>query len=547
MIKDAARVFYRSKLLIGIALLTLPFCGCYAFRYYGRTGIGMIPAQLQQALSLSLYLFIITMFLSYEYHKKLKATGIAEAAAATPEGKNGQPFWSAGIVLSIWICMVTLFLILCVICCYSFYHIKDPNGEYIKHIIWNMLLNIFLIMELGLLIGSFLSRFRNRFVPYFTMILAAYLVSPYSEELAGQISQSTDGKSPVYRFVELFNIMPLVYTKFAPNYSFGESLLPYRVALILFWCAAVLTGIFLSVPRTRKWGKLSALLSCVCLLVYLVPSSKVIMNGNPANTLAHDQYYYSIQNAKLRDEEGGYHIRSYRMELSVGLRLTADVLMEVDESLPEYKMTLYHGYKVKSVSDGNNHPLKVSQEGDYITVKNTENLNIQKIRLVYSGCSPAYYSNIQGIFLPGYFAYYPRTGFVPLFDRETYDFKECFVNPNTEFAVKVNTDQTLYTNLEKNGKWYHGKSDGVTILSGFYCRKVLSNGNSIVYPYLYGVNIYDGQVMGEKGLTKYYEMMENRLTDLGRKNTIVFCVPNVKQVVNQHDGKNQIITRSIAI
>ena len=120
-----------------------------------------------------------------------------------------------------------------------------------------MLLNIFLIMELGLLIGSFLSRFRNRFVPYFTMILAAYLVSPYSEELAGQISQSTDGKSPVYRFVELFNIMPLVYTKFAPNYSFGESLLPYRVALILFWCAAVLTGIFLSVPRIRKWGKLS--------------------------------------------------------------------------------------------------------------------------------------------------------------------------------------------------------------------------------------------------------------------------------------------------
>ena len=56
----------------------------------------MIPAQLQQALSLSLYLFIITMFLSYEYHKKLKATGIAEAAAATPEGKNGQPFCTGG-------------------------------------------------------------------------------------------------------------------------------------------------------------------------------------------------------------------------------------------------------------------------------------------------------------------------------------------------------------------------------------------------------------------------------------------------------------------
>ena len=48
-------------------------------------------------------------------------------------------------------------------------------------------------------------------------------------------------------------------------------------------------------------------------------------------------------------------------------------------------------------------------------MKNTENLKIQKIRLVYSGCSPAYYSNTQGIFLPGYFAYYPRTGFAQAF------------------------------------------------------------------------------------------------------------------------------------
>lgn len=547
LIKDALRVFYKSKIIVGVVVLTFIFSGIFVLKFYGRTGLGMVVAQLQQALKLSQYLFIVMMFISYEYIKKFRMGGIAEIGRTSHWGKKGKQFFASYFILSLWSISITIFISGCVIFSYAFYEIHDPNGEYIFHIIWNMLLNIFLIMELGALIGSFLSGFQKRIVSYVCMIMVAYLVSPYPERLADQVSISTNGKAPVYYLVELFNIMPLVNTNYTPNYSFGESLLPYRIALIFFWCALVASCILFSVNRLRKWTVFGILIGCVCVWIYSLPSSKVIMDGNPSNTLAHDQYYYLIQRGITKTEDAKFSISKYKMELSIGLQMDANVTMEVDKSLSEYKMTLYHGYKVKEAWSDENQQLEVKQNGDYVTIKNTTGKEIKQICLSYTGCSPAYYSNIQGIFLPGYFAYYPRAGYISLFDEATLDIKECFVDANTEFSVKINTKQKLYTNLEKNGDWYKGKCDGFTLLSGFYMEHNLSNGNRIVYPYLYGIATVDEEQSGEKAMDAYYDMIEKSLDDMGKKNTIVFCVPNVNQLVNQHNGQKQIITRSIAI
>jgi hypothetical protein len=286
--------------------------------------------------------------------------------------------------------------------------------------------------------------------------------------------------------------------------------------------------------------------AAILFAVYSLPSSKIIMNGNPENTLAHDQYYYTGQDAEIKDEKAEYEISAYQMELSIGLEMSADVVMDVSQSLPEYKMSLYHGYKVKSAYDGSGNVLSFTQEGDYVTITNSTDSEIGQIRLVYEGCSPAYYSNVQGIFLPGYFAYYPRAGFVPLYDESVGGISECFVDADTEFAVKMNTHQTLYTNLEKDGDWYRGKCDGFTVLSGFYEEKELSNGNRLIYPYLYGIEMDTGAT-GDEALEEYYEMMETRLEEMGRENTTVFCGPNINQMVNRYEGEKQIITKSIAI
>jgi hypothetical protein len=531
---------------MGLSLLTLPFCGWYSTRYYGGHGVGMVMEQLEQALSLSLYLFVIAMFVSYEYFKKFRADGIAEAAQTTEKGKESRQFFSAYLILSLWAIIVTVLLIICAVYTYSFYEISDPNGEYVRHIILNMILNIFLIMELASLIGAFLSGGRSRIISYLVMIFAAYMVSPYPERIADSISRSTNGNATVYWFVEACNILPLVNTNFTPNLPFGESLLPYRIAIILFWCVVFLTGIIFSSRRTRKWGVIGLAAAAALFAVYSLPSSKVIMNSNPENTVGHDQYYYLVQDAEIKDEKAEYKISAYQMDISIGLEMSADVVMDVSQSLPEYKMSLYHGYKVKSAYDGSGNVLSFTQEGDYLTVTNSVDSEIGQIRLVYEGYSPAYYSNVQGIFLPGYFAYYPRAGFVTLYDYYEGGITECFVDADTEFAVKINTHQTLYTNLEKDGDWYRGKCDGFTVVSGFYKEKELSNGNRLIYPYLYDFD-GDSEAAGDEALEEYYESMETRLEELGRENTTVFCGPNVNQMVNRYEGEKQIISKSIAI
>lgn len=547
LIKDVFRVFYKSKVLMGIVAFSFVFSGIFVFRYYGKTSIGMVVAQLQQALKLSQYLFAMIVFVSYEYMKRFRAAGMDEASGVSLFGRKQMHLLAAYLLLTVWAMLFTVFLSACVIFSYSYYDIQDVGWEYIVHIVKNMLLNIFLIMELGGLIGLCLSHFQNRIIAYTTMIIVNYLVSLYPERLADQISVASEGKTPIYYFVEIFNIMPLVNTNYAPNYSFGESLLPYRIALILFWCAVLVTGMLFSVRSLRKWTILAVLMSCICISIYVKPASKVIMNSNPENTLAHDQYYYLIQNGIQKSEEADYNISKYKMELSIGFQMEATVTMSVDKSLPCYRMTLYHGYKVKKAWGDGKQRLAVQQEGDYVTVVNNTGKDITQIHLSYAGYSPAYYSNGQGIFLPGYFAYYPRAGFLPLFDDMVWDISECFVDENTEFAVKLNTNQKLYTNLPRKGEWYVGKCDGFTVVSGFYIEKKLNNGNRIVYPYLYGIAVIDEENSEEAAMKAYYNMIEESLDIMEKKNTIVFCVPNVNQLVNQHNGKRQIITRSMAI
>lgn len=429
---------------------------------------------------------------------------------------------AAHFILNVWIVILSVIICVCILVSFSFYEIKEPHQKYTMHIIKNILVNISLILELGVMIGIFLSKFKNRIVTYTVMIVITYMVSPYPERIADQISIATQGKTAIYKIVEMFNIMPLVSTNYMPNYAFGESLLPYRIALIMFWMVFVITLILITELKKYRVAIVSVVLTCICVGIYCVPSSKVIMDSNPDNTLAHDQYYYLVQKHKMKEESVDYKISSYKMNIKIGLQMQVELTMDVDKTLSKYKMTLYHGYKVKKAYNDKNIKLKVEQNGDYITVVNQNNEKTKKIHLIYEGYSPAYYANSQGIFLPGYFAYYPRAGFISLFDNETWDISNSFVDSNTYFEVKVNTKQKIFTNLEKKGEKYIGKCDGLTMLSGFYAEKKLSNGNRIIYPYLYGIGVIDKEQSADAAMNDYYSIIEKSLDEMKKTNTTVF-------------------------
>lgn len=538
--RDTIKVFMRSKILF-FSMVILYFYSIHFTMTYFRYPLegSIVTAQLQQALKLSFYLFLVVLFLSYEYYLKFRHHGMEEVLAAVKYGKKKKTLWCAFFTMTLWIGILTVTLCICVIIAYSWYGIHDPHGEYRCHIIQNMMVNVFLIMELGNLMGLFLSKIKKRIIAYAIMILVVYLVSPYPERIADAQCVAGNYTRSIYPIIECFNIMPLTNTGFDTIAGYGEPLEVPRISLILFWIACFCLLICLS-EKCKKWKITFCSIAAIILFYgYAAPASVVNMNGNPDHTMAHDQYYYEASSeTKTKNKKANYHITSYNMDLKIGRLLKAKVTMEVSKSLKQYPMTLYHGYRINRICDQSGNDLDYVQKGDYITINNQWGKEIKKISVEYKGYSAAYYSNHQGIYLPGDFAYYLREGYIPLHDDEQMAMSSCFVRKDTKFKVKLDYGKKVYTNLPETKGVYEGKCDGFTIFSGFYKEKKFGNGNRLIYNYLYGECYLDG------GIDEICKSDEKSLEEIHKQGVTIFVAPNVNQMRNRDIGDRQILLRN---
>lgn len=537
LLRDAKRVFLKSKLLLLMTVLIYGYVINFLLRFYKMPlGSDSITASLDQALKLSFYLFLVLLFFSYEYYLKFQKDGADEITRCTKKGRKNQHLISAFCILTIWIILLSAVIAGFVIVEYKYYGIRDTNNEYIIHILKNIFVNFFLILELASCIGLLLSGTRKRIMAYAVMLLIIYAVSPYPERIADAQCMAGNVKHSIYPIVELFNIMPLVNSGFSVNTAFGESVLFYRISLILFWTAVVILLLFL-VRKCRIRNIVIIMVVCLCFGAgYVMPASKVNMNNNPENTMAHDQYYYETGN-KTKKEKPQYRITDYDMKLKIGRQLKAKVTMTVSKNLREYPMTLYHGYKVRAVSDQNGNPLKYSRETDYLNIKT--NKKAEKITVEYEGASAAYYSNRQGIYLPGDFAYYPRAGYLALYDEEQMAMTSNFVSPDTKFKTIIDYQGKIYTNLDKKGSVYQSVCDGCTIFAGFYKEKKFGDGNRIIYNYL-----SDECYLEPGGFSAILKEDEAELKKMKKSHVTIFVAPNVNQMRNCDIGQNQILLRN---
>lgn len=538
LIKDARRVFLKSKLLTFATVLVYGFAVCFLLRYYKLPlGSDSITLPLERALKLSFYLFLATLFISYEYYLKFQKEGIAEIAICTAKGKKHRQLMAAFFILTVWVFLLSAIIMGITIIEYQYYQISDPNHEYVIHIVKNIIVNIFLILQLASCIGFCLSKTEKRIFSYLVFLIIVYCVSPYPEKIADAQCMAGNIKNSIYPIVEFLNIMPLVNSGFSTIYAFGQSILSYRIALILFWTSMVVFFILMS-RKCRICYKIAAFICCVIFLAgYAMPASKVNMNNNPDNTMAHDQYYYETGVGKVKRKDANYKITAYNMDLKIRRQLEAKVSMKVTRSLKKYLMTLYHGYKVRKVYDQNGKSMGYDQKGDYIEIRAED--NIKTITVEYEGYSAAYYSNAQGIYLPGDFAYYPRAGYLPLYQKSQMAMTSNFVSEDTKFKVSIDYRGKIYTNLVKRKKDYQGKNDGCTIFAGFYKEKNFGDGNRMIYNYL-----YDECYTGEGGFEEVIREAQKTLKEMKKDHVTIFVAPNVNQTRNCDLGQKQILLRN---
>lgn len=545
LLSQVRAIFFRSKeMIVVLSLFFASIVGAAAWQMtraistlYDDAALGA----LDMPLKFSLASFAVFSFLAFEMSYKLRRYKLDECMNTVAHAKR-KIFLAQGVIFVVIILIFFAFFnIWSLLLFVKYRNFNCWHGKFIIQTVLNMLLSHFFVPCCAATMGMSASLLFRRINGCLGLVLFVLLGSPLSNYLGEMLYEFSRNVSiNIFPLLRLFDIFPPALN-YQPVYAFGQSVLPYRWLTALFWLLLSLFVISLKTgERNRRFRAAPAVfasLALVFLVVSQLPASRVIVGSDdPKYSMEYGdrQYYYKAYgffsddydadgtNKEWARFEKKFDVTDYDLEINVGNNLRVRAAITVDKpNLEKYDFTLYHGYKISSVRDGDGNKLRFKQDGDHFTVFNPEKKSLDRIVLKYSGFSTQYYSNLQGLFLPGYFPYYPHSGSLPVYNmgqREIYRF---MLDEPTHFKVKVNSSQTVYSGLEQTGKnEFEGKTTGVTLVSGLYdCYE--KDGVKMVYPYLH---FYCGQ---EKQRAKFFDNYRSTETLPDNIKTVII-IPSIE-------------------
>lgn len=434
----------------------------------------------------SIYSFAFFLLLSYEFCSKIYVNKLYEAVCCTKKGLSSIGFYNVSILMIcnlvysvlLFFCNLTIFLVM-----YSF------DEAFIIHIFLNILINIFLVNTFAIMFGFAVSFFKSKILSYMFIVTFLILGSKIGESLAGAIVVSTNNAINAFEIFDLLNVFP-PNMDWTPTYAMGFSILPYRIILIFTWILifSTISFYFMKSKKTKIMSAISLVAVILLATLYFQPEAKLVLNDNPEGEALSDQYYYL--NYDGEKSEPVFNVEKYDLYIKIGREFNCCSTMYLDCNSNEFVFTLYHGYRINKITDGQGNQLDFKREGDYVTVFSIK--NIKSVVIDYSGTGRGFYSNYQGLYLPGDFPYYPVAGKHMIYD-ETYS----SVIPSNipEFKITVSSNLPVYSNLKSEEEnIFYGKTKVPCLFAGFL-TSLEHEGMTLVYPYLYGETIYIEQIL----------------------------------------------------
>ena len=423
--------------------------------------------------------FLIFLFLSYEYFYIVKKSNILEVLKSTRFGvlKLGSYQFMTMMLLNI---IVVLSYIVYNTVFYSYYDFEQSG--FLTHLLSNMLLNFLMMQLVAILVGWVLALMFKRLIAYLVAILVVLLGSRIFEIIAFDTFRSTGIN--LYPFYDFFSFADPAL-RWSTNFHFGFSILPDRFWQTLLWVVLLLGVIVVKITRKGKVKNslvtIFAMMMVFAFYFYTQPVSRFVMNDNPVGSLWYDSLYYFGKD--ILTEEANFSVLTYELDISVGNQLEVIATLTVDKVLPEYQFTLYHRYIITQVTDQTGEAINFSQTGDHFTVYNTLS-DLETITIHYRGYSPVFYSNSQGLILPGFFPYFPHPGRHLIFDYQRESFNALMLSQNAYFNVTVAGATRVFSNLmEITPNKFSGYTSSVTLMSGFLDEQIVE-GVRVIYPFL---------------------------------------------------------------
>ena len=545
LLSQVRAIFFRSKeMIVVLSLFFASIVGAAVWQMtraisplYDDAALGA----LDMPLKFSLASFAVFSFLAFEMSYKLRRYKLDECMNTVAHAKR-KIFLAQGVIFVVIILIFFAFFnIWSLLIFIKYRNFNCWHGKFIIQTVLNMLLSHFFVPCCAAAMGMSASLLFRRINGCLGLVLFVLLGSPLSNYLGEMLYEFSRNVSiNIFPLLRLFDIFPPALN-YQPVYAFGQSVLPYRWLTALFWLLLSLFVISLKTgERNRRFRVAPAVfasLALAFLVVSQLPASRVIVGSDdPKYSMEYGdkEYYYKAYDfySDDYDEDGAnkewarfekeFDVTDYDLEIKVGNNLHVRAAITVDKpNLEKYDFTLYHGYKISSVRDGDGNKLHFKQDGDHFTVFNPEKKSLDRIVLKYSGFSTQYYSNLQGLFLPGYFPYYPHSSSLPVYNMGMGEIYRFVLDKPTHFRVKVDSNQTVYSGLEQTGKnEFEGSTTGVTLVSGLYdCYE--KDGVKMVYPYLH---FYCGQ---EKQRAKFFDKYRSTETLPDNIKTVII-IPSIE-------------------
>lgn len=349
---------------------------------------------LRQTLSIAIYSFIYFLFISNDFFYNSHKENILELLRTTKRGMALYYFSAFGVLFTIAFVYNAMVSVINII---IYYYLQVNHVEYFFHILFNVLLNIFIPCIIGILLGGILSFIKKHFISYLIIVTIVFVSSPVFELVSESVYLAGIN---IYNLYDFFNIFPPLLD-WSSLYSFGFSLLTYRKSIIFFWLFFAL--FILSIIFLKKLNKKNIVPSLICVFVcigclagYFHPASKVTMSNSPLDGSLADVNYY--EDNKIIENKAEFNIKKYILDIKINsqLEVCARITLEPN-NLNTYDFTLYHGYKIKNVTDTAGTPLSFTQSGDHFTVSGSNSI-LNEIIVYYAGRAVKFFSNEQATF-----------------------------------------------------------------------------------------------------------------------------------------------------
>ena len=493
MFRTQMKLFYRSPLRL--ILLAVLFGG--SLYYYGPMFLAWFQGQvyyaglgkLQEQLINFVYVFLLLLFLAFDYFREVPDANIDETLKANKNCLK-QDLVQALVMLLVVLVYAFWFLIMHIAC-----HISD--GTYTTQVLFYYfrLTGTYYILDgiVAILTGWLFARNAGKIIGYIELIVFAFIVSPI---MSSQFENYSYFVKWITYICKIFLLMPQ-----GAN-SIEVYCMPMAGLLVaargIFWIgvfSGTLAIYFLQHRRNEKRHKtayyLSILTSAICAIWGLIYSGLPASYYCSDNFISNDddQWRYTIEGVKPEEREADFQILSYDMDLKLGRQMRATVTcVPSDGGLDSYAMTLYRLYQVDSVIDENGDALEYQQDENTLLIYGQED-GIRSFTLKYHGGptgASCLYNNRYAINLPGWFPYYPVPGWNKIYQNEgEYRYVDNRLKTPARFRIQLHADGKVYSDLKQEGNnLFQGESYGPTLLSGFVGERKLANGTVFIYPYL---------------------------------------------------------------